>query len=98
MSLLKGQTSPETGKEILMHGTIVDIDNNGTIITVWVKLDRADGAKKRGRTVPVHFDHRMFWHMVEARGSTRILHYGVTYTEGEGEPTLAFDDEQEVAV
>ena len=77
-----------------MHGTVTHIENNGTIITVWVKLDRKDGARKRGLTVPVHFDHRMFWQMVEARGSHRIVHHRVTYTEGEDEPTLAFDDEQ----
>lgn len=74
-----------------MHGTITDLNNEGTIVQVFVTTDD-------GRLVPVNFDHRMFRHMAEARGATRredLIGQGVTV--GAGGPlgeTLQFDDEE----
>ena len=68
-----------------MHGTITQIENQGTIVQVWMRT-------YGGRTHAVNFDHRPFWHMVAARGAHRLIRVGATYTAGEDNATLHFDD------
>ncbi len=80
-----------------MHGTITSVENHGTIVSVWVTADKVEPGK-RPFTI-VHFDHRMFQHLVDARGVTKLddlVGQGVTYEDegGAESPTLAFDDEQ----
>ncbi len=69
-----------------MHGVIQQIENHGTIVQVWIETDDH-------RLLPVNFDHRPFWHMVEARGPHNILGFGATFDESGEQPTLSFDDE-----
>ena len=68
------------------HGTITLIDNQGTIVQVWMRTDE-------GRMGVVNFDHRMFWHLVRARGAHRLLGFGATHAVDDGNATLYFDDE-----
>ena len=68
------------------HGTITLIDNQGTIVQVWMRTDE-------GRMGVVNFDHRMFWHLVRARGAHRFLGFGATHAVDDGNATLYFDDE-----
>lgn len=57
-------------------GTIVWVDDQGTIVTVWLELD--------GRKVhtPVFFDHRMFHTMAESEQGDlvgrRVRYHGPT--------------------
>ena len=68
------------------HGTITQIDNQGTIVQVWMRTHE-------GRMYAVNFDYRPFWHLVRARGANRLIGFGATHTAGEDKATLQFDDE-----
>jgi hypothetical protein len=84
--LMREGDGPSTRKDgpMYRHGTITQIDNQGTIVQVWMRTDE-------GRMYAVNFDHRPFWHMIEARGVHRILGFGATYRAGEDTATLHFD-------
>lgn len=68
------------------HGTITHIDNQGTIVQVWMQTDE-------GRMYAVGFDHRPFRHMVEARCAHRLIGFSATFIADEDSATLHFDDE-----
>lgn len=44
-----------------IKGDVVAISDHGTIITVWV-------SRPAGHPAPIHFDRRMFAHVVEYEG------------------------------
>jgi hypothetical protein len=70
---------------LTMHGVITQIEDHGTIVQVLV-------SGELGGVYAVNFDHRMFWHMVEARGAERITGQAVTVEQPEDGEVLVFDD------
>ena len=70
-----------------MHGVITPVEDHGTIVQVLVSGDQ-------GHIWPVNFDHRMFRHMVEARGPERIVSQAVTLEQREDGEVLVCDDEE----
>ena len=70
-----------------MHGVITQIEGHGTIVQLLVRGER-------GKICPVNFDHRMFRHVVEARGAERIVGQAVTVERRETGEMLVFDDEE----
>jgi hypothetical protein len=67
-----------------LKGTVSGVQDEGTIVTVWVDT-------QGGRTVPVHFDHRPFRHLWEGeRGN--VVGRAVEVVGSVGEQTLRFLD------
>lgn len=78
-----------------MTGTISRVQDEGTIVVVWA--DTTDGLGFR--SLPIHFDHRMFWNMVEARGANRILGHEIEFESALdaylfGGQSIRFTDEE----
>jgi len=82
-----------------MKGTTRSIDDQGTIVTLWVGTPTVYNGQWVTRDIPVHFDHRMFQHLVGARGDRGILGQEVEIleafpSEGSG-LTVRFLDEED---
>jgi len=69
-----------------MRGVITEVEDHGTIVQVLVRAER-------GQICPVNFDHRMFRHLVEARGPERIVGQAVTVERPDDGEVLVFDDD-----
>ena len=73
----------------MIRGIIDRVESFGTVVMAWLNV----GDEK---VVPIHFDHRPFLNMCEARGSRGILGADVVYDSDEdGQPTIRFLDEEE---
>jgi hypothetical protein len=68
------------------HGTITHIDNQGTIVQLWMRTDD-------GQIGVVNLDHRLFWHMVRVRGAHRLIRLGATHAVTDSNSALYFDDD-----
>ena len=75
-----------------MKGITRSIDNHGTIVTLWVAVSPDDPSEFR--LYPVHFDHRMFQHLVDSRSLDGILNQSVeVFDDGlDGLQVLFLDD------
>ena len=75
-----------------MIGRTFAVQDHGTIVQLWVAYTPEGDTDVH--EMPVHFDHRMFHHLVVGRGVQYILYQDVEVTfGGDDGPTVRFLDE-----